>query len=173
MAISVRKLALATAAALALFGLSSTEVLGQTAPNTLPPTFKDTAHENEYKAKMRRVITLAGNTPAGEVSDMTNARIIGFVQAIKKYNKDPVFQPLLINISEETLSNYARFVSGVERTDAKIRVVNSADEDRFRTLMVANGVIPNNPTTYGPAYQPQRRAPETKGSPALKDAPKK
>ncbi len=166
MSVSIRDVALATAAALALFAMSSTEVAAQTTvapthinaiPNGLPPAFKDQAAQDAYNAKMRRVITLASTHPTGEVSELSRARVIGFVEALKKYNRDPVLQRLLIVLPEDTLNNYARFVSGVDKTDAKIRVVNSADEDRFRTLMVANDVIPNSPTAYGPAYLPERR----------------
>ncbi len=180
MAISVRKLALATAAALALFAMSSTEVAAQatvaptqinTVPNTLPPV--DPATKAATIAKLKRVVTVAGDTKGQELPEACNIRIIAFSQALLKYSRDPVLQHVLINVSEDTLMNYAHFVNCTDKTDAKIRVVNSADEDRLRTLMVANGVIPNTETAYGPAYGPQRRTPQTKGSPALKDAPKK
>ncbi|MDX1922389.1 MAG: hypothetical protein SFW65_04600 [Alphaproteobacteria bacterium] len=171
MAISLRKAALATAAALALFALSSTEVSGQS--TALPPTFKDAAAENEYKAKMRRVVAQVRNVPAQQLPEVCNIRMIAFSDAIIKYNRDPVLQRLLVNISESTLINYANFVNCRDPNDAKIRVVNSTYEDNFRTLMVANGVIPNTETAYGPAYQPT--APDGKRqliNPALKDAPK-
>ncbi|MDX1922388.1 MAG: hypothetical protein SFW65_04595 [Alphaproteobacteria bacterium] len=167
MSISIRDVALTTAAALAIFAMSATEVFAQgsaipptqinAVPNGLPPAFRDQAALDAYNAKMRRVITLVSTHQAGEVPETVRLKVILFIESLKKYNRDPELQRVLVRVSEETLSNYARYVNGLDKDDAKIRVVNSSDEDAFRTLMVGAGVIPNSPTAYGPAYQATRR----------------
>ncbi len=171
---TIRTVALATTAAAALFALSSTEVAAQQTAQTIPsqrvnvvpgiaapearaPLFADAAALEAYKAKMRRVLAEVRNLPAQELPEACNARIIGFSDALVKYNRDERFQPVLVGLSEQTLMNYARFVNCTDKDDTKVRTVNSVQEDGWRALMVANGIIPNTPPIYGPAYQANRR----------------
>lgn len=160
---TIRKAAFITAAA-ALIAFPSTKAVGQqqlqAVPQvTRPSPFADAAAEEAYKAKMRRVISLA-STLAPDISETCAARALAFIEDVKKYNRDPRFQGVLVALSEETLNNYARYVNCTDKDDSKIRTVNSVQEDGWRALMVANGIIPNSPPIYGPAYQAAPTAPD-------------
>lgn len=146
---------------------ASTDVMAQQpkaqpANASFPAAFSSVTEFEAYKAKMRRVLSVAGTKPAtGIPAGMTeltyNVRAEQFFKMIDSLNRAPESQAMLNRLSEPFLMNYARYISGLDTTDLKLKTVNSFDEELFRTTMIKARAIPATDAIRSEAYEAKRR----------------
>lgn len=118
----------------------------------------------EAEAELQRRMLTFGkelySVPREQLSEEIVLRRVAMSRAIKKISQDLDLRPILVNVDTDYLDRLARYGNGKEPTNAKIKIIGSADESHLYQLLMGSGAIPaDSNVTFTKDFKPQRPIP--------------